>query len=84
MIKVNYAQCWEDPRTVIHALEVSPLDDVISIASGGDNIFALLLNQPRSLVAVDMNPAQIFLVELKRNIPLTLEVHNGTTRTINY
>lgn len=47
------------------ALEVTPEDDVISIASGGDNSFALLLNNPRSLTVVDSNPLQIYLVELK-------------------
>jgi S-adenosylmethionine-diacylglycerol 3-amino-3-carboxypropyl transferase len=38
----------------------------VSIASGGDNTFALLLERPRSVAAVDSNPAQIFLVELKK------------------
>jgi S-adenosylmethionine-diacylglycerol 3-amino-3-carboxypropyl transferase len=65
MSGIHYAQCWEDPRTLVQALEVTPQDDVISVASGGDNTLALLLNNPRSLIAVDRNPAQIFLVELK-------------------
>ena len=65
MPKIHYAQCWEDPRTLTRALEVTPGDDVISIASGGDNTFALLLENPRSLTAVDRNPSQVFLVELK-------------------
>jgi S-adenosylmethionine-diacylglycerol 3-amino-3-carboxypropyl transferase len=64
-MRIHYAQCWEDPRTLSGALEVTPQDDVVSIASGGDNCFALLLNNPHSLTAVDMNPAQIHLVELK-------------------
>jgi S-adenosylmethionine-diacylglycerol 3-amino-3-carboxypropyl transferase len=63
--KIHYAQCWEDPRALTRALEVTPEDDVISIASGGDNTFALLLDNPRSVTAVDRNPAQVFLVELK-------------------
>lgn len=65
MSGIHYAQCWEDPRTPVQALEITPEDDVISVASGGDNTLALLLNNPRSLIAVDRNPAQIFLVELK-------------------
>ncbi len=64
-MRIQYAQCWEDPRTLARALEITPDDDVVSIASGGDNCFALLLNNPRSLTAVDLNPAQIHLVELK-------------------
>ncbi len=63
--RVHYAQCWEDPKTLIQALEINPEDDVISIASGGDNSFALLLNNPSSITLVDSNPGQIFLVELK-------------------
>jgi S-adenosylmethionine-diacylglycerol 3-amino-3-carboxypropyl transferase len=65
MMKVHYSQCWEDPRVLRDGLEVTPEDDVISIASGGDNTFALLLDHPKSITAVDKNQAQIFLVELK-------------------
>jgi S-adenosylmethionine-diacylglycerol 3-amino-3-carboxypropyl transferase len=64
-MKIYYAQCWEDPRVLDEALSVTSGDDVVSIASGGDNTFALLLREPRSLAAVDRNPAQIHLVELK-------------------
>jgi S-adenosylmethionine-diacylglycerol 3-amino-3-carboxypropyl transferase len=64
-VKIHYAQCWEDPRILKEALAVTPQDDVVSIASGGDNTFALILEGPRSLTAVDWNPAQVHLVELK-------------------
>jgi S-adenosylmethionine-diacylglycerol 3-amino-3-carboxypropyl transferase len=64
-MKIHYAQCWEDPYVLTSALQITPDDDVVSIASGGDNSFALMLHNPRSLTAVDMNPAQIHLVELK-------------------
>lgn len=63
--RIHYAQCWEDPRVLEEALSVGPEDDVVSIASGGDNTFALLLKGPRSLTAVDRNAGQILLVELK-------------------
>jgi len=65
-MKVRYAQSWEDPEVLGKALAIAPDDDVVSIASGGDNTFALLLDSPSSLAAVDSNPAQIFLVELKK------------------
>jgi S-adenosylmethionine-diacylglycerol 3-amino-3-carboxypropyl transferase len=64
-MRIHYAQCWEDPRALEAGLAVGPGDDVVTIASGGDNTFALLLQGPRSLAAVDRNAAQIHLVELK-------------------
>jgi S-adenosylmethionine-diacylglycerol 3-amino-3-carboxypropyl transferase len=64
-MKIHYAQCWEDSQVLRAALQISRDDDVVSIASGGDNSFALLLDSPRSLTAIDMNPVQIHLVELK-------------------
>lgn len=64
-MRIHYAQCWEDPQTLRQALDITPGDNIISIASGGDNTFSLLLNNPGSLTAVDRNPIQIFLVELK-------------------
>lgn len=64
-MRIHYAQCWEDPETLMQALEITPQDDVVSIASAGDNSFALLLGNPCSLTVIDSNPAQIYLVELK-------------------
>ena len=62
---IHYAQCWEDPRVLCEALAVTPNDDVVSIASGGDNTLALLLLNPCSLTAVDHNPEQLHLLRLK-------------------
>ena len=62
---IHYAQCWEDPRTLCDALAITDDDDVISIASGGDNTLALLLANPRSITAVDYNPEQLHLLKLK-------------------
>ncbi len=71
--KIYYAQCWEDPRTLTQALSITRDDDVLSIASGGENTFALLLQNPRSVTAIDRNPGQIFLVELKIRAIQTLD-----------
>ncbi|HEY2515657.1 MAG TPA: DUF3419 family protein [Polyangiaceae bacterium] len=62
---IRYSQVWEDHALVEGALDVGPGDDVLSIASAGCNVLALLLRQPRSIVALDLNPAQTSLVELK-------------------
>jgi len=63
--KISYSQCWEDPDVLIEGLNISEKDTVLSIASGGDNTFAMLLKNPKQIIAVDQNPAQIYLVELK-------------------
>jgi S-adenosylmethionine-diacylglycerol 3-amino-3-carboxypropyl transferase len=70
---IHYAQCWEDPRLLTQALDITPDDDIISIASGGENSFALLLHNPRSVIAIDRNPEQVFLVELKMRAIQKLE-----------
>ena len=62
---IRYSQVWEDHALVEGALEVGPGDDVLSIASAGCNVLALLLREPRSVLALDLNPAQTSLVELK-------------------
>jgi S-adenosylmethionine-diacylglycerol 3-amino-3-carboxypropyl transferase len=63
--KIYYSQCWEDTDVLIKALNIRPEDDVLSITSGGDNTLALLLQKPRTLTAIDNNPAQNYLLELK-------------------
>ena len=48
------------------ALAVKPSEKVLSIASAGDNSFALLLNAPSLVVAVDVSKVQLHLVALKK------------------
>ena len=62
---INYAQCWEDTAVLRRALQINSDDEVVSIASGGDNSLALLLDNPRSITAIDFNIEQVYLVELK-------------------
>lgn len=63
---IRYAQCWEDPALNSIALNINSKDNVVSIASGGDNTFALVLDGPQSIVGVDINPIQIAICELKK------------------
>ncbi len=63
--QVRYSQVWEDHLLLERGLDIHPDDDVLSICSAGDNVLALLLLEPRSVTAVDMNPAQTALLELK-------------------
>ena len=62
---VAYAQCWEDADVLLEALDVRPGQRCLSIASGGDNTLALLAKAPASVIAVDLNPAQIACLELR-------------------
>jgi S-adenosylmethionine-diacylglycerol 3-amino-3-carboxypropyl transferase len=62
--RLNYAQCWEDVAVLGAALAVGPGDDVLSIASAGDNAFALAATGAR-VVAADLSEPQLALCELK-------------------
>jgi S-adenosylmethionine:diacylglycerol 3-amino-3-carboxypropyl transferase len=64
--RLRYANCWEDADVVARAL--SPLEGArcLSIASAGDNSFSLLARGAARVLAVDLSPAQIALVALKR------------------
>ena len=57
--------CLEDPHILLQAVDISNEDDVLSIVSGGENLVAILLKNPRSLLGIDINIEQIYLVKLK-------------------
>jgi len=63
--KLRYSNCWEDAAVVARAL--APLDGVrcLSVASAGDNTLSLLARGADDVQAVDLNPAQLALLELK-------------------
>lgn len=62
-----YAFTWEDPREDHEILKFSSKDTVLAITSAGDNIlsYASLPDPPRKIHAVDLNPCQNHLLELK-------------------
>jgi S-adenosylmethionine-diacylglycerol 3-amino-3-carboxypropyl transferase len=61
---LQYGCCNEDTQSELDALSVRGRR-VISIAAAGERAFALLLGDPAEVVAIDKNPAQIYLSELK-------------------
>lgn len=61
---VRYANCWEDAAILCKALKPAPGKHILSIASGGDNTFAML-SMGASVVAADISTAQLACVELK-------------------
>lgn len=62
---LRYAMVWEDVDLLYTALDIGPADDVLSITSAGDNVLGLLLQAPRSVTALDLNPCQSALLQLK-------------------
>ncbi|QDV16478.1 hypothetical protein Pan153_11070 [Gimesia panareensis] len=60
-----YNTCWEDPRLDREALQLGPDDEVLVITSAGCNALDYLLDEPRQVHAVDVNPKQNALLELK-------------------
>jgi S-adenosylmethionine-diacylglycerol 3-amino-3-carboxypropyl transferase len=62
---IRYANSWEDADLLCDALKPGPGRRILSIASAGDNAFAMLA-EGAHVVAVDLSPAQLALVELKK------------------
>lgn len=60
-----YNTCWEDPRLDRQALKIGPEDEVLVITSAGCNALDYLLDEPRRVHAIDVNPKQNALLELK-------------------
>lgn len=60
-----YNTCWEDPRLDRRALELKPTDSVMVITSAGCNAIDYALCNPKEVHAVDMNPRQNALLQLK-------------------
>lgn len=61
---IRYANCWEDADVLCEALQPGEGRRYLSIASGGDNSFALLA-EGAEVVAADLSAAQLAVVELK-------------------
>ena len=60
-----YAFTWEDTRVDERLLKLNEHDVVLAITSAGDNILSYAMQSPARIHAVDLNPAQNHLLELK-------------------
>ncbi|KAL4956342.1 hypothetical protein BDW69DRAFT_203340 [Aspergillus filifer] len=60
-----YAFNWEDPRVDHRLLNIKRDDVILAITSAGDNVLDYLQKSPRRVHAVDLNPNQNHLLELK-------------------
>jgi len=68
-----YNTCWEDPRLDREALQFGPDDNVLVITSAGCNALDYALAGPNHVNAVDMNPRQNALLDLKMSAIRSLE-----------
>jgi S-adenosylmethionine-diacylglycerol 3-amino-3-carboxypropyl transferase len=63
---IRYASVWEDPDILCTALAPSAKRGrILSIASAGDNVLALLTLDPKEIVAVDLSRPQIACLEIR-------------------
>jgi S-adenosylmethionine-diacylglycerol 3-amino-3-carboxypropyl transferase len=60
-----YNACWEDPAVDREALRIRPDDRMLVITSAGCNVLDYALCGPSRIHAVDANPRQTALLELK-------------------
>ena len=60
-----YNTCWEDPAVDRQALHLGPDDRILVITSAGCNALDYALQGPARIHAVDANPRQNALLELK-------------------
>ncbi len=60
-----YNTCWEDPAVDRRALALRDDDSIMVITSAGCNVLDYALLGPRRIDAVDANPRQTALLELK-------------------
>ena len=74
--ELRYSTVWEDHVLLERGLAPRLGDDLLVIAGAGDNVLNLLLREPRRIVAIDVNPAQAALVDLKLSALSALEHHD--------
>lgn len=64
--RLSYSFGNEDSETEHEALQVKPSDNIICVTASGDRPLHLLLKPCNRLVAIDANPIQNYLLELKK------------------
>lgn len=75
--KVNYASFHEDSNSERRALKLTADDRVLCLTGSGARPLDLLLDSPGEIVAIDWNPAQSHLLELKASVIRNLDYQAG-------
>ena len=68
--KLIYTISWEDVTIDQKLLQLDHTSSILTIASAGDHLFNYALEGVSNIHAVDINPIQLHLVELKKLIIL--------------
>lgn len=71
--RLIYNTCWEDPRADRELLQLDANSRIAMITSAGCNALDYLLDDPREVHCIDVNPRQNALLELKLAALATLE-----------
>jgi S-adenosylmethionine-diacylglycerol 3-amino-3-carboxypropyl transferase len=66
--RLKYNACWEDPAIDRKLLALTPQSRIVMITSAGCNALDYLLDGPAQIHAVDTNPRQNALLELKMSL----------------
>ena len=64
--RLIFTHNWEDPAIDEKVLKIKEGDSVFTITSGGCNSLGFLRFNPSAIYCVDINPAQNYLMELKK------------------
>ena len=60
-----YNTCWEDPRCDRNLMQFDEESEIVMITSAGCNALDYLLDRPKKINCIDVNPRQNALLELK-------------------
>lgn len=63
--QLDSSQAWEDARLLRRSLQIKPEDHVVTVGSAGCNVLELLLENPKKITVIDLNPAQHALLDLR-------------------
>lgn len=64
--RISYSGPNEDSRSELKALNINENDSILCVTGGGDRVLSLLLGNPKKITAIDLNPSQNYLLELKK------------------
>lgn len=65
LYKLVFTMNWEDPQSDLEALQIKPGETLMTITSGGCNTIGFLLQDPKEVFSVDINPSQSHVLALK-------------------